>query len=145
MKHHASVGALWSRRCCQPSIATDRDTTQHTVLVLWVKPPDIKNDTQGCLFLFTAACNCQNCVFLFPFWLFPCCAPAHLLCSATEPPGGAWKHSKACVPDPITELWTDTKPAFNFDPLFFFLNQLTFLSSSELALEGQIRAGLSKK
>lgn len=121
MEHRASVGALWSQRCCQPSIATDRDTRQHTALVLWVKPPDIKNDTQGRLFLFTVACTCQMVCFCFLFGCFTCscCAPAHLLCSATEPPGGSWKHSKACVPDPIIELWTDKKPAFNYDPFFF--------------------------
>lgn len=137
---------LWSQGCCQPSSAAVSLTTQHTVLVLRVKPPDIKNDTQkdACCFS-TVACACQNGVFCF--FLGVSHAPfAHLpTCSAAPQSPLVDRGSTATrVPQtPSLSFGRMQKPSSNGGPLF--LSQLTFLSSSEMALEGQIRAGLRKK
>lgn len=82
-------------RCVTGSPFGVSATTLHTVLILWVKPSDIKNDTEkdACFFLLLSA-PVETACFV-SFWLFHVlCTPAHQLCSTTEPPGGSLKNSK---------------------------------------------------
>lgn len=127
-------------------------------MILWVKPPDIKNDTRkdACSLLLLSAPVKTVCFVSFGVVSHAAfCTPGHLLCRTTEPPGGPQKHIHAWTSDPISvgriQNYPPTMPTTNPHPhpnpafFFFFLYQLTFLSSSEMALEGQIRAGLSIK
>lgn len=102
--------------------------------------------TKGCVFLFAVVCTYQNRVFCF-FFVVSCtlhtCQPAK---QHHRAPWWVLETQQACDPDIIPDQWTRTKPFYPTIAFFFLLfsNQLTFLSSSEMALEGQIRAGLRR-
>lgn len=140
MEQHASSGALWSQGCCHPSSAAVSATTQHIVLILRVKPPDIKNDTRMLVSFYCCLRLSKRCgFFLVLFGSFTCsyCAPAEPQSPLVDI--GSIRH----VPQiPLLSFGQIQSHPLN---MTLFLNQLTFLSSSEMALEGQIRAGLSKK
>lgn len=97
-------------------------TTQQTVLILWVKPSDIKNDTQKdvCFFLLLPA-PCQNgvfCFFLVVLGTLHTCPPA---LQHHRAPWWIIEAQQACDPDPIPDLWTNTKPFYPTIALFFCL------------------------
>lgn len=135
MVQDASPGVLWSQRYNATHCSDSVGETWHQ-----------KWHAKGCVFLFTVVCTCQNGVFFFLFSCFTC--SAHLRTSSAAPQSPLVDPRSTASMRPWPFPWAVDKHKTilsSYSPFFLFSNQLTFLSSSEIALEGQIRAGLRKK